>query len=72
LKDKIFRISHLGYYDEIDIVGVISALEMALAEVGFDEFKLGDGVKAVQKVFAEYEKIEVKQGGNDEFLSCCH
>ena len=61
LKDKIFRISHLGYYDEIDIVGVISALEMALMEVGFDEFNIGDGVRAVQKVFAEYERANVGQ-----------
>ncbi len=54
LKDKIFRISHLGYYDEIDIVGVISAIEMALKDVGFDKFNPGDGVKAVQRVFSEF------------------
>ncbi len=54
LKDKIFRISHLGYYDEIDIVGVISAIEMALKDVGFDKFNPGDGVRAVQRVFSEF------------------
>lgn len=56
LKDKIFRISHLGYYDEIDIIGVISAIEMSLIESGFIGFNPGDGVRAVQEVFAEYEK----------------
>jgi serine---pyruvate transaminase len=30
LKGKIFRISHLGYYDEFDIITVISALEKFL------------------------------------------
>jgi len=72
LKDKIFRISHLGYYDEIDIVGVISALEMALMDSGFDKFNPGDGVKAVQKVFAGFEEKLVQKDNNDEMLSCCH
>ncbi|CUS97893.1 pyridoxal-phosphate-dependent aminotransferase family protein [Candidatus Kryptobacter tengchongensis] len=72
LKDKIFRISHLGYYDEIDIIGVISAIEMALLESGFDEFNPGDGVRAVQSVFAEYEKSKLTQNDDEKFLSCCH
>lgn len=54
LKDKIFRISHLGYYDEMDIVGVISAIEMALRDVGFNKFNPGDGVRAVQRVFSDF------------------
>jgi aspartate aminotransferase-like enzyme len=49
LKGKIFRISHLGYYDELDIVSVISALEMTLMDCGF-EFEAGVGVKAAQKI----------------------
>jgi aspartate aminotransferase-like enzyme len=36
LRGKIFRISHLGYYDELDIVGVISAIEMALLDAVLD------------------------------------
>ncbi|MEN3038694.1 MAG: alanine--glyoxylate aminotransferase family protein [Candidatus Kryptonium sp.] len=72
LKDKIFRISHLGYYDEIDIVGVISAIEMSLIESGFEEFNPGDGVRAVQSVFADFEKSKLAQNNNSEFLSCCH
>lgn len=45
-KEKIFRISHLGYYDELDMVTVISALELTLNECGFS-LTLGAGVAAV-------------------------
>ncbi|MGO9480973.1 MAG: pyridoxal-phosphate-dependent aminotransferase family protein, partial [Candidatus Kryptoniota bacterium] len=55
LKGKIFRVSHLGYYDEIDIVGVVAALEWTLHDLNF-KFEPGSGVAAVQKTFAEYEK----------------
>lgn len=47
LKGRIFRISHLGYYDELDAVSVVSALEMTLQECGW-HFEPGDGVRAAQ------------------------
>ncbi len=47
---KIFRVSHLGYYDEIDIVGVVAAIEHTLRDCGW-EFTPGAGVKAAQEVF---------------------
>lgn len=47
---KIFRISHLGYYDEFDMITMLSALEMALAECGF-KFEIGAGVRAAEKRF---------------------
>ncbi|HYQ87706.1 MAG TPA: alanine--glyoxylate aminotransferase family protein [Bacteroidota bacterium] len=49
-KGRIFRISHLGYYDEIDIVAVIAAVERALADSGW-KFEPGVGVSAVQRTF---------------------
>ena len=49
-KDKIFRISHLGFYDELDMLTVIGGLERALKEIGFS-FEIGAGVKAVQQAF---------------------
>lgn len=55
LKGKIFRVSHLGYYDEIDIVGVVAALEWTLHDLNF-KFEPGSGVAAVQRTFAKYEK----------------
>ena len=49
-KGKIIRIAHLGYYDRLDMVMVISALEMLLQEMGH-RFELGKGVKAAEEVF---------------------
>ncbi|MCG9969136.1 alanine--glyoxylate aminotransferase family protein [Pelotomaculum terephthalicicum JT] len=50
LKGKIFRIAHMGFADKMDIMIAVSALEMALAQVGYP-VKLGSGVKAAQEVF---------------------
>jgi aspartate aminotransferase-like enzyme len=50
LAGKIFRIAHLGYYDELDMVAVISALEMTLHDCSY-RFTPGAGVKAVQESF---------------------
>jgi aspartate aminotransferase-like enzyme len=48
-KGKIIRIAHLGYYEQLDMVMVISALEMLLKEMGY-HFELGTGVKAVEEI----------------------
>jgi aspartate aminotransferase-like enzyme len=48
-KGKIIRIAHLGYYERLDMVMVISALEMLLKEMGYS-FELGTGVKAVEEI----------------------
>ncbi len=53
LKGKIFRVSHLGYYDEVDIVGVVAALEWTLHDLNF-KFEPGSGVTAVQQTFAKF------------------
>ncbi|NTW11374.1 MAG: alanine--glyoxylate aminotransferase family protein, partial [Chlorobiaceae bacterium] len=49
-KGKIFRISHLGFYDELDMLTVIGGIERALKEIKF-AFEVGAGVSAVQKAF---------------------
>ncbi|HUL42812.1 MAG TPA: alanine--glyoxylate aminotransferase family protein [Bacteroidota bacterium] len=51
---KIFRISHLGYYDELDIVTVLAALERTLAECGHT-CEPGAGVQAAQKYFISHQ-----------------
>ena len=48
-KGKIIRIAHLGYYGRLDMVMVISALEMLLKEMGYP-FELGTGVKAAEEI----------------------
>jgi len=49
LKGKIMRIGHLGYVDFLDIIAVISALEMAIG----DEKLFGKGIKAAEKKYLE-------------------
>ncbi len=49
LTGKIFRIAHLGYVDDLDIISAISALEMTLLDLGFD-ITPGVGVKACEQV----------------------
>ena len=48
-KGKIIRIAHLGYYERLDMVMVISALEMLLKEMGYS-FELGTGVRAAEEI----------------------
>ena len=55
LKGKIVRFSHMGYVDAFDTLGVISALELTLRQLGY-KFEMGAGVAAAQKVFAESVK----------------
>lgn len=50
LKGKIFRIAHMGYIEEFDIIVGISCLEKVLKQMGH-KFELGTGVKAAQEVF---------------------
>ena len=47
---KIFRVSHLGYYDELDMITVLSALEMTLNDCGC-KVELGKGIGAAQEYF---------------------
>ncbi len=48
LKGKIFRISHLGYYDEEEMLTVLSVLEDVLLDSGW-EFAPGTGVAAFRR-----------------------
>lgn len=49
LKGKIFRIGHMGYCEPLDVLQVISALEVSLHQIGAP-VELGAGVKAAQEV----------------------
>jgi aspartate aminotransferase-like enzyme len=51
LKGKIFRIGHLGFVSDRDILTAITSLESALIELGYDAFTPGAGVAAAAKVF---------------------
>lgn len=49
LKGKIFRVSHMGYVDLADTIGLIAAIEYTLADVGVD-VEIGKGVAAAARV----------------------
>ena len=49
LKGKIIRIGHMGYTDELDVISTLAALEMTLAELGFD-VEPGRAITAAQQV----------------------
>jgi aspartate aminotransferase-like enzyme len=51
LKNKIFRIGHLGFVSDRDILSCIAALEVTLTELGHENFTLGAGVAAAAQVF---------------------
>lgn len=52
LTGKIFRIAHLGYYDKLDMIALVSALEMTLRDCGHT-FDPGVGLQAAQRAFCE-------------------
>ncbi len=51
LKGKIFRVAHMGYYDHMDMVALMAAVEMTLADLGW-KFEMGKGVATVQQKYA--------------------
>jgi aspartate aminotransferase-like enzyme len=53
MKGKIFRIAHLGYFDMVDLFGIVAQLELILEANGFP-VHLGVGVAAVQKYYAQH------------------
>lgn len=52
MKGKLFRIAHIGYYDYLDTVGVLAALEHVIADLTGGKVEFGSAVRAAQKVYA--------------------
>jgi aspartate aminotransferase-like enzyme len=51
-KGKIFRIAHMGFIDEQDLMGTIGALEIVLNDLGY-KVELGAGLKAAQAILGK-------------------
>ncbi|BDI14743.1 class V aminotransferase [Nostoc cf. commune SO-36] len=51
LSNKIFRIGHLGFVSDRDILSCIASLEVTLSELGHENFTPGSGVAAAVRVF---------------------
>ena len=52
MKGKLFRIAHIGYYDYLDTIGILGALEHVLARVTDTRVEYGAAVRAAQQVYA--------------------
>ena len=52
MKGRLFRMAHLGYYDFLDTIGSLAALEHVLAQVTGKPVEYGAAMRAAQRVFA--------------------
>jgi len=52
LKDKVFRLGHMGYIDQFDILAALAGVELVLLEMGF-VLEPGVGLAAAQGVLAQ-------------------
>ena len=53
MKGQLFRIAHIGYYDYLDTVGVLAALEHVIAAATGKAVQFGCAVRAAQGVYAK-------------------
>jgi aspartate aminotransferase-like enzyme len=53
LKGKLFRIGHLGFVSDRDLLAAIAALETVLQELGYQGFTPGAGIAAASKIIVQ-------------------
>jgi aspartate aminotransferase-like enzyme len=58
LDDVIFRLGHLGYIRELDLVSVLAALELTLLQFNHN-LELGAGIKKAQEVLLNSHHVKV-------------
>ena len=58
MKGQLFRIAHIGFFDYLDTIAIIGALEQVAisAKIPLPNLAFGTGLIAAQKVFAERTK----------------
>jgi aspartate aminotransferase-like enzyme len=54
MKGKLFRLSHMGYVDPLDTLGVVAAIEYTLADLGVD-VEIGKGVATAAQVMRDWK-----------------
>ncbi len=65
MKGKIFRIAHLGFFDYMDCIAIIAALEQVIAKsFPSPSFAFGNGLTAAQKLYADRSPTAAED-------SCC-
>ncbi len=53
LEGKMFRISHMGYVDPVDTIGLVAVIEYALADCGV-KIEIGKGVATAARIIKEW------------------
>jgi aspartate aminotransferase-like enzyme len=61
MKGKLFRVAHIGYFDYLDTIGILAALEHVLSRVGGKAVEYGVGVRAAQQVWARAAENQAKE-----------
>ena len=56
LKNRLFRIGHIGYYDVFDITTALAAVELALTDAGAD-IERGTAVTAALEAYAAPARV---------------
>jgi aspartate aminotransferase-like enzyme len=58
MKGSLFRIAHIGFFDYMDTIAIIGALEQVIAKTKFPapNFAFGKGLIAAQNFYAEHAK----------------
>ena len=58
MKGHLFRIAHIGFFDYMDTIAIIGALEQVIAKTKtpLPNFEFGKGLIAAQKFFADHAK----------------
>ena len=58
MKGQLFRIAHLGFFDYMDTIAIIGALEQVIhkTKTPLPNFAFGQGLIAAQKFFADHAK----------------
>jgi aspartate aminotransferase-like enzyme len=55
MKGQLFRIAHIGFFDYMDTIAIIGALEQVIAKtkLPLPNFEFGKGLIAAQKLYVE-------------------
>ncbi|MHB8301320.1 MAG: pyridoxal-phosphate-dependent aminotransferase family protein [Acidobacteriaceae bacterium] len=71
MKGHIFRVAHLGFFDPLDTLALIGALEqVTMDSLPASSFKLGHALTAAQQAFAKASHNAGKSGSNGATCAC--
>ena len=70
MKGQIFRVAHLGFFDYMDTIALVGALEQVAYALKFPGFSFGQALVAAQKAYAScMEKTAAQESAAEPALS---